>query len=266
MKKVSSSSSSVLTAAFLGFILSLICGLFSHSNFGKVLITALLFAVIFAVLAVLIKFVYNKFLSVELTSNDNTNISVETPISPVGQHIDFVVEDQELDETDSQNHFDVGDNRQLLDESDIFINQNKEHETIKSGDEFIPIRKMETLKNISGTEAANLDKKAFAQNEQIDVLPEAETNQNVQNAQNVASENISSLNNTSENLDVLPDLSDKIFATDSNSSASESYDSDASDSGFVNSLDTIKNKETTGEIQDSSLMAKAISSILAQES
>lgn len=257
MKSIKAASVSNFTVVFAicGFVLSLICGLFSRSGFGKILITAVVSALVFAVLAVLIKIAFKTLLKVDSSDTAKTNATVSdaTPISPVGQHIDFVVEDQELEEGESSNHFDVGNNRQMLDDSDVQSTKSLKEEIRQSTSDFVPIRKLETLTNISGTESESI------------VPAEKETSDDDTSEDNAE---VKTLHAPEGELDVLPDLSDSVFNSEPvKQSASESYDSDASDDGFVDSSLVYKSKEdNSGEIKDSSLMAKAISSILAQES
>ena len=256
MKSIKAASSSNFTVVFAicGFVLSLICGLFSRSGFGKILLTAVIFAFVFATLAVLIKVAFKTLLKVDSSDAPKSAASTEaTPVSPVGQHIDFVVEDQELDDGESSNHFDVGNNRQMLDESDVQSSKSLKEEINQNNSEFVPVRKLETLTNISGTEAEGIVPAEKETGEE----ETAEENAEPKKQQTPAGE-----------LDILPDLSDSVFNSQPvNQSASESYDSDASDDGFVDSSLVYKSKEdNSGEIKDSSLMAKAISSILAQES
>ena len=264
--------------AVFGFALSLFFGFFSRANFGFILIRALIFAAVFFGLGFLIKIVFDKFLD-EDSGSDVDGVQLSTPEnSPVadsslkGQHVDLVVEDQELDSETSDNHYLVGQNHQMLSEADLHKNtgstsanfnqastvQNAvpsapvsasqksvaekpsesaanaaQNESAASG--FVPLGK-ESFKKFSGTEAIN----------PVEVQPAR-----------------SKTSNSSEGLDVLPDMSDLELSN----SSEFSEDADTSESDFADSAVDYKNNDSSEtEVKDASLMAKAISSLLSAES
>ena len=55
-------------SAGIGFVLSLVCGFFSHSSFSRIFLIALLFACIFGILGFIISFIYNKFLNLDINN------------------------------------------------------------------------------------------------------------------------------------------------------------------------------------------------------
>ena len=145
-------------SAGAGFILSLTFGIFSKSGILKVFLTALVFALIFAVLGFGLTFVYEKFLSLDSSEIDSTkSTESKTVSSSVGNNVDIVIEDQELERSGSNNRFNVGENRSMLNTSDVVTSNNSSSvnssiaEDSKSN--FVPVRNLETLTNISGTEA-----------------------------------------------------------------------------------------------------------------
>lgn len=236
----------VIISAIAGFIISIFFGLFSHSGFFRVFFTALISAVVFAVLAFGIQILYKKFLDVETSGDFDSAGNGSTKSSgTTGGTVDFVVQDEDLIQTDNSNHYDVGNNHQMLNESDIKLSRNSDEE--KSTGEFIPLRNSENYKNISGTEAVS---SAFSQ------------------AANGSDSNVSPSMSAS-NLDVLPDMGDYSPASSSSGSnfsevSESSYDGMSDNSGYVGSISS--GDDSTAEIKDASLMAKAISSILADES
>ena len=233
----------------IGFILSLIFGFFSHSGFGRILLIALIFAIIFGGLAFGISFIFNKFLDVETTS-DTSGVSESK--KTLGQHVDLVIQEEALEPTGNQNHYDVGENHQMLNESD-YKSENKDAadsteddgNQIQEKNEFIPIRNFETAANFSGSESIT-SKESDQRREII-----AEQNEKKGN-----------------DLDVLPDMSDLQIASDPSSPDTQTVVlSDAEEENFVHSATNYKASDASnGEIKDASLMAKAISSILAEES
>ena len=62
--------------AVLGFLISFVFGLFSHSNFVSIFLKALLFTVIFSILGILVCFVFSRFLDEEVSAD----ISPDSPM------------------------------------------------------------------------------------------------------------------------------------------------------------------------------------------
>lgn len=224
--------------AACGFFLSLIFGLFSHTSFISVLLKALIFAICFGILGFVIDFIFDKFLLDEsvITSNDgnqSTSTGNDTPTK--GQLVDITIEDEELAQSSSDNHFVVSDNHQMLNDSDITNKKSVEPEQKEENKDngFIPLKSLETMKNFSGTEA---------------VKPES------------VSSTVSHTEDNSKGLDTLPDMNNLSF--ENNNSGFEDTETD---SEFVSSANMNKNNGEPPEIKDAALMAKAISSVLSGE-
>ena len=244
----------ITICAASGFFLSLICGFFSKSGFGHIFLLALIFGIVFGVLGFGISFLFDKFLSVETvaadvslsSSGDNTSSSVSSNKN-LGQHVDIVIQDEPLEQSGNPNHYDVGENHQMLNESDY---NNKEtasepvKETVVPKNEFVPIRNFETVSNFSGNESETLQE-ATERREAI-----------VQQEEEKGSE-----------LDTLPDMSElQVAAGSSDSDDDTVVISDSDEAQFVHNATNYKSSDVgNGEIKDASLMAKAISSILAEE-
>lgn len=246
----------VAVFAASGFVLSLIFGFFSHSRFGRIFLTALIFAVIFGLLGLAISFIFNRFLDSDTVAEtaqpaqgDGINPSESKPV--LGQHVDLVIQEEELEQTGNQNHYDVGENHQMLNESDYKHNSeseaNSEQEApqIQKKNEFVPIRNLETVNNFSGSES--MTRKESDERQEI-----------------IAEQN----EKKGDEIDVLPDMSDLQLGSDNSSSDSDTFVlSDSEEADFVHSATNYKSSDAAnGEIKDASLMAKAISSILAEES
>ena len=243
---------SIAICAASGFILSLICGFFSKAGFGHIFLTALIFGIVFGLLGFGISFLFDRFLSVEavqVEAADSSNNDVNLSSAPknLGQHVDIVIQDEPLEQSGNPNHYDVGENHQMLNESD-YNNSNSqntegEKETIIPKNEFVPIRNLETVTNFSGNESET-PKEAEERREAI-----------VKQEEEKGSE-----------LDTLPDMSDFKVADGSQSSDDTVIISDSEEAQFVHNATNYKSSEVgDGEIKDASLMAKAISSILAEE-
>ena len=108
--------------AVSGFLLSFISGLFSHTFILYVLLKALLAALIFGVLGFLISLIYSNFLddsSGGFGAESDGGYQTTTAAPAKGQIVDITVQDDELDRGESENHFVVGDNHQMLNNSDV---------------------------------------------------------------------------------------------------------------------------------------------------
>lgn len=236
-------------SACIGFVLSFIFGLFSKSPFYKILLTAIIFAVVFAALSFVINLIYEKLLKVEDSSEDQPKAEDFINNGTVGQNVNIVISDAELEQSASHNHFDVGDNHQMLNESDFAKKDKKESDEIDviSDNGFVPVRKAETVNNFSGTEAVN---------------PGDTKSNSAKEAENIMSD---------DSLDVLPDMEGFKVSNDSGSGNQNGNSDDdlinIDDDSFVSSATSYKQSDVNpAENIDTSLMAKAISSVLAAES
>ena len=248
--------------AACGFILSFVAGLFSHTSILSVLLKALIFAVVFGLLGYGINFVYKVFLS-DGTSTDFQSDGSEpvmmtaAPNSGIGQNVDITIQDEELQKSESDNHFVLGDSHQMLNDSDVKTARSAAAPESSPG--FVPLRNFETVQNFSGTESES---------------PVAKASDTAVAAENNAAANSSAANNaapsavfpdtTAGGLDTLPDMESFSFGE----SGSDSDDDDdvpvsGSDSEFVSVSKSRKTEET--EVKDAALMAKAISSVLSDE-
>lgn len=235
-----------------GFILSFVSGLFSHSSILSILLKALIFAIVFGVLGFGITFIYSKFLSDgsggdfqgEYTADSSSGVSQQ---SALGQNVDITIQDEELRPSESDNHFVVGENHQMLNESDVRNSGSAGGAEQEAPKGFVPLRNFETVTNFSGKEA---------------VVPFEAASSNQSSTESSSSpENIGA-----GGLDTLPDMENFVFSEGGNS---DSNDDDALASGtgseFVSSSGSHKKNDAPAEIQDAALMAKAISSVLSDE-
>lgn len=235
----------VAVFAIIGFVLSFVFGLFSRKGIGLVFLTALVFAIVFALLGFIIELLFTKV----LLEDSNSDLQPDVPINSnnsdsekKGQIIDFTVQDEELPQGTSSNHFVVNENHQILNETDV---QNSKEEDKTSENEetsvdngFKPLKNKETINNFSSKES---------------FVPSSLTSLTE--------------NDNSEGIDVLPNLDDFNFntkSTEETGSSNETYGD--SDSSFSSSFSSSQSKtpEDVG-IQDAALMAKAISSALSND-
>lgn len=252
-----------------GFIFSFFIGLFSKSKIYVILLRALIFAIIFGVVALLISYLYNKFLNEDSASDLTPETGSPSTTSPEtkGQKVDFVVQDEEFTKSDSENHFVVGENHQMLNNTDISSNQKNEMETVASGgnvnsvenstsnnsEKFVPLKNFETVTNFSGREAVPA----------ASVSPE---NQDVKPSSNFASDSQND-RDLGDNIDTLPDMNSFSFSDGSEEDGDSGEVLEDTDDSFGASVSTGTNRKTehSGEVQDASLIARAISSVLSGE-
>lgn len=240
---------SILYFAIFGFLISFVFGLFSHSSFVSILIKAIIFLLIFAVLGFIISFVFSKFLDDESTNDlsgeEGLNSSSQEN-NTKGRVVDLVIQDEELSPKQSENSFFVGSNRQMLNESDYSSNNKSTFEKNENSG-FVPLRDVETSQNVSSVEA---------------ISSSSLNNGSVENITTLGS----SGETTSEGLDVLPEMSS--LSTMNENSGYNSNDEDDNDNGFEPSYTSSNRKSDSfvGDMPDTGLIAKAISSVLSQES
>jgi len=239
----------VLSFAACGFLLSFVAGLFSHTSILTVLLKALIFAVIFALLGFIINMVFGKFLSdgiTEIQIDSTEGVSHNSASgSTLGQKVDIIIQDEELEKSESENHFVLGDTHQILNESDVRSKENEAAQEEKPG--FVPLRNFETVKNFSGVEASTPD-----------------LNQNAADSSAASTESRPSSNSDNE-LDTLPEMDSFAFGEDSDSDSNDDLNVNTgnSDANFASSHSSSKKEEP--EVKDAALMAKAISSVLSDE-
>ena len=257
------STKSVGLFAACGFILSFVAGLFSHSSILSVLIKALIFAIIFGLLGLGISFIFNKFLSDGSSGDfqsDYTSDSSSAPAaaSAIGNNVDITIQDEELRPSESENHFVVGENHQMLNDSDVKNSANGSKQDSSSSQGFVPLRNFETVKNFSGTEAVIPAQAVASSNTagSAESTPAAAESAPLSNFDSGASDG---------GIDTLPDMENFVFS-ESSDSGSGSDDSDVvTESEFNSSVGSSKKNDGPAEVQDAALMAKAISSVLSDE-
>lgn len=254
-----------------GFVLSLLFGLFSHTGILSVLLKALIFGIVFGILGFGISFVFDKFLLEDMGDGD-VDISSPTPKMSFssnddskGQVVDITIKDEDLPESTSDNHFVVGDNHQMLNETDYGKVQNHSvtvNETAPDPNvSFKPVRNLETVTNVSSKESIKPDANFASVQQGV-----AEENRNISSE---PASFISENKNTSENeIDTLPDISgfaiDNVPQTDA-STIVEDVDSESGNEFVTTATRSMSSDAEVPEIKDASLYAKAISSVLSAE-
>lgn len=267
--------------AGFGFLLSLICSISSGSGAGRVILLAVIFALVFAALGFGIGYLYESFLGTESSGEINSEGAAPEG-GKKGQVVDVVIHDEDLPSDEVTGQYYVGTNHQMLTPEDVnggfgtsipsqaYSRQNAVADTIRNENKmavnsnpenadtdfaegtgnsskgFVPVRNLETLYNVSGKEAVTKDNPAQAQ---ASFSPSSE----------------GTFSAADEQLDVLPSMEN--LGIDNSSSSENHEEGINSESDFATSGGTSVHREPEEtEIKDAPLMAKAISSILANES
>lgn len=262
----------IIFAAF-GFLLSFVFGICSHLHFLSVLLKAFIIAIAFGALGFVVSFVGTKFLFGEEGSDGDVDISTISNSrgenGSKGSVVNITIRDEELPVSNSDNHFVVGDNHQMLYESDIgsTIPQKQAQFSIPKTDQekdssFVPIRTKENPLNVSGKEAITPDSIRVSSENQIHDYEDNKGNDTIFRKQQP--------NNDIDTLPEITGFSDPGDKVDSSQEEEESSDVDVgSDSDNFENTPTSKKSSGSGdagmEIKDATLYAKAISSILSGE-
>lgn len=237
----------VVVFAVLGFLISFFFGFFSGSPFLRIFLKALLFGGIFAILGFVIMFVYEKFLKIDSLSESSdlnkTGEDYAEQNKPVlGRNVDITIKDEELEQSEDVNTYVVSGNHQMLTESDVNSHNNQEEEESS----FVPIRFAETVENVSSVESKTLAETVHKEQDSSE--------------KNISMQNFAS-NQQVEVLDVLPEI-ENIQNEPTSVNATFVNNSDDESEEFLSSS---YNSKDESAVKDASLMAKAISSILSNE-
>lgn len=286
----------VLISASCGFLLSFICGLFSHGGFLHMIVMAVIFGIVFGALAALIQFLGNGILNVDNVPSPAAAGDAPVDASPkTGSIVNLTIKDEDLPTEENSPQFFVGSNHQMLSKNDYVPDnghgresaaQAQQVQTDTTGNtdfsrQTSGVDGIDTLKDkdlpsepVAETENDAAKKPAGSGNGFIP-MPLQETARNMSGTEagsagaqkpveeDVPSADASSADDSSEedtledeSLDELPDLEDMKTA---GSDEDIVEDSDFSKAGS-------KEKKTDApEVKDAALMAKAISTILTKD-
>ncbi len=256
----------IVSFAVTGFVLSLIFGIFSNSGFFRVLFMALGWAAGFALLGFGVSFAFKTLLAVDNSQSLSQAATTTAAAAPshsntVGNNVDITIEDQELDRTESVNRYSVGQNHQMLNDSDLDASAKKESKLNDSvtpdNQGFIPVRNLETYKNFSGTESVKPSEvKSNNDEEELEEIEEIQT-------VDESAPKVQPASSGGGDLDVLPDMDEYVMEkTETNTNDGFGYDgSGISEPSYGNS----KQKVDGENMQNTELIAKAISSVLSAE-
>lgn len=280
----------IIGFSVFGFFLSFVSGIVSHSApFGLILLHAVIFAIVFALLAVGLHFVFEKVLDIDYQPEPAAS-SFASSGSSEKHSVDFYVEDEELPSDENEARFFVGNNHQMLTEADI--NGTAEEKT-SSGHSFqqSPVSDVAEMSAVEENKASvsadtaphnsAADDIALQNKNSAGFVPVAlgETPRSISGTEAKSFDEIKndeqqddssdsedapkSVQDGEDVLDVLPDLEQLSEVGGSGVSLSESGTADDED-GFIPSSSG-KSADEIAEGQDAAVMAKAISTLLAKD-
>lgn len=276
--------------SFLGFLLSVVFGITSRGNyFGRVILHALIFAAVFAVLAVLIQFVFNRVLEFDADSMGDAVASpamADSGASVSSHSVDIVVQDEDLPADEDGSQFYVGMSRQMLAPDDT----NPETKPVQKTDQFVSgnaageVTSAVQAASPAPAGSSNVAQMVSASNTESAAsssgfvpISLGETPSNISSVESTTHEDIKKVEKSApvsasadtesggEELGSLPDLED-LTGFASSVSAPPADDVEVEDSGYAESAQgkSMSAEEVTSG-KDAELMAKAISTLLAKE-
>lgn len=282
-------------SAAAAFALSFLTGIISRNSFPAVFFRAFIFALVFAVLAALISFLYGKFLSGGSPDEGQTRDSAQPK---TGSNVDIVISDDNLDDDGKGPNFFVENNRQSFsqDQSEKVVsapdvtdvigqNQNKDSsgqdnsgegaaspdapdKALSGQNENQPAHEEGKTENPSFQPSsfapASLEKVAGGsekQEEKSDSLPSADASGGQKSSGFDADRNIGP-----DDIDELPDIEDFQEDGEKNESSDIIEDSDFASNGASESASAMLPNGVEASAQNADVMAQAIRTLLKNDS
>ena len=259
----------IIGFSVFGFLLSFIAGFASNSTFLKMLLNALIFAFVFAGVCALVSFLWKSFLSSDFEQAGYSSNKQPTGTKKTGQTVDITIQDESLQTDDNASQFFVGSNHQMLTNDDI----GEKNQDINDSNDV----QTNTVVTSSSTNGVVVDKKAEKAESAImddkGFVPVtlSETASNISSTEaKPGSEYLNQKNNnndenSSAELDVLPDLQELQNIQEMTASKDVPEPSPVVNSSFIPEDVRRTVSEANTESKDAALMAKAISTLLSKE-
>lgn len=247
---------SIGISAGCGFVLSFLTGIISSNTFAIVVLRALGFALVFAVLSVGISLIYEKFLS------DGEDFPELKPGKSTAGNVDIVVSDENL-EDDSGPQFFVENNRQKLKGDEIDTVENLEAISTEEKPEVItPVNSFEENKT-DGFVPVNLGSAPKISSVEGETsLERREVPQNNADSSNKTTEY--SDGTSIEDIDELPDIADLSMDKKNSDIGDIIEDSDFA-AGSSSSIGKTLPNGSEVSIQNADVMAGAIRTLLSKD-
>lgn len=277
----------------LGFLFSFVIGLFSRVSILWLFVRALIFAVVFFILAFALYAFYEKFIN---TDSMDEGFDSSSQSQNLAQKIDLVTPDEPLPVDNNASQFYVGNRHQMLNREDYFASsQSNGSESPFENQEENPLTGFESHSEKPSDEEKHENESLQPQEKTVQNIQEVISRQNAEavskgsesvlhapkegfvpvslqeNAKNISSVEAASKSDyinegnkqsesTDSEIDSLPDLEELQSITGTVSDEND----DASTSDFSSSKSSSSPEFTEG--QDTALIAKAISTVLARDS
>lgn len=282
----------IIGFSIFGFLLSAVFGFNSQGNyFARVILHALIFAVVFAGLAVLIQFIFSRILEFDSESGGDGGIApaaAGSGASASSHSVDIVVQDEDLPDDADASQFYVGNSRQMLSPEDSRQMNPAEENGNRFEPQEVPVAEAAPAEKVVQAAPVTLSevaKQVSAENAAgsgaasgFVPISLAETPKNVSSVESMTQADIKKVEKSAsapaaagggseEQLDSLPDLEDLSgFAPSISPAPSGDAEVESGDSGFSESVpgNSLTAEEVTSG-KDAELMAKAISTLLAKE-
>ncbi|MBQ9494549.1 MAG: hypothetical protein IJR50_02785 [Treponema sp.] len=251
----------VISFAAFGFLLSFLFGLFSRSGIVRILLVALIFCAIFAVLGFVIQLLLDTILHVD-NVQAASSVAIGSVAPKTGSHVDIVVQDEALPTDENAPQFFVGENHQMLNEEDYddgSVHGFAKTQSDADSEKEMPSGNVDTIHELGNVASTAPIEKKTADGEGFVPVPLQETVQNMSSKEAGTS---SSGIKKDETLDELPNFQD----LQDLQTSSMSVDDIVEDSEF--SSPPLKNKSAADRKfseNDTILMAKAISTALVKD-
>lgn len=277
----------VILTSVIAFVLSFFVALISGAGFGISLLRAFISAICFGALTVGISFLYNKFLNDTPSESSGSDSSSESNPAPIGNKVDIVIDDEELQDDENSPKFVLTGQNQMLNKGDVdnsanqgftnstnqFTKNEFENVTPLKSEEVQP-KPVEQASVQNGVKSSSGEEKKSSENSSFKPVPLVKQSAPVSNkmddefppiedtfgATSMLSANAST---ASEDVDVLPDMGiSNVGKMDDTVT-----DSDFATAGMAPSRlnETVFPDGAKADSKDSTLMAEAIRTILRKE-
>lgn len=280
----------VCISAAVGFVLSCIIGLFAGIGFFHAVLRAVIFAAVFALIAVAAIYLYSKFLSDVQTDSAPcaTSDADETKTQKTGGLVDITLDEGSLPDDEQGPQFYVGNNRAALGSEDLTdksVKREKSEDFAEKTDEVRhhdvrlhatdqnvtavssagENRQNEGIESIDPADAVPADDKSFVPVDFSQAPKVTESVSAVQIDDNMNGKEDSNQGEKEENLDDLPDIGE--LDPDNKKSSNDDIisDSDFASTGSSEGKSVNFPSGKNAKEQNTAVMAQAIKTLLAKD-
>lgn len=265
----------VIGFSVFGFLLSFVAGFASNSTFLKMLLNALIFAFVFAGIGALVSFLWKNFLASDFEQAEYSSGKQNNESKKTGQTVDITIQDESLQTDDNASQFFIGSNHQMLTNDDLGVknqstndsnnNQANSVVTESSENKVEMAKKSEKSEKSEKSDSPVLDDKGFVPVALTETASNISSTEAKPGAEYLNQKNSNNDENSSVELDVLPDLQELQNIQEMTASKDVPEPSPVVNSSFIPEDVRRTVSEANTESKDAALMAKAISTLLSKE-